>query len=437
MTKKFSKLLLAFMLIILTLSLFSVSFAEVDGEKTKAVTTSETEGEAVTTSEEKPNATATEEEIHNGDLYIFDTNIVMDKLVDGNVFLFGSKVEVTGQVNGNLFVFADEVSFNESYIRYTIFACANSVYYNGACNDLYVATNDLDMTYDSYVVRDLKALSSDVMFRAAIGRDVDLISNIIDFGEGEDIPVIYGNLRYSATKEYELPEGVITDKNAVTYTKPSSLTTNTFSIVDILIGFATCIVTTLVIYVLSKKVTPKFSEKLSVTKLSVLKLLKSFVLGLASLVAVLLISILLLLTTIGAKLAFILILIYAALCLIAVPTLVIIIANMLKPAFKIEKNSMFCLILALISVILHGITLIPFVGTALGLVIKLIGIGLLINIYLPHKELTEEEKTALEEAKLLAKENKEKAKQEKLEAKEAKKQAKLEAKEAKKENKKL
>ena len=43
MTKKISKLLLTFLLIIVTLSSFSVCFAEVDGETTKAITTSETE----------------------------------------------------------------------------------------------------------------------------------------------------------------------------------------------------------------------------------------------------------------------------------------------------------------------------------------------------------------------------------------------------------
>ena len=62
----------------------------------------------------------------------------------------------------------------------------------------------------------------------------------------------------------------------------------------------------------------------------------------------------------------------------------------------------------------------------------MIAVGTIINMYLPHKELTDEEKAILEDAKAQAKENKEKRKQEKLEAKEAKKQAKLEAKEAKK-----
>ena len=93
MSTKISKFLLVLMLIIITISSYSVCFA------TEAVTTSEAEAAQEGTSE------STQEEIYSGDLYIFDTNVIMDRLVDGNVFIMGTNVEVTGQVNGNLFVF--------------------------------------------------------------------------------------------------------------------------------------------------------------------------------------------------------------------------------------------------------------------------------------------------------------------------------------------
>ena len=122
------------------------------------------------------------------------------------------------------------------------------------------------------------------------------------------------------------------------------------------------------------------------------------------------------------------------LLLISIPVISIKITNLLKPVLKAEKTSMFYLVLILISVILNGIGLIPVVGGLLGFIIKMIAIGSLINMYLPHKELSDEEKRILEDAKAQAKEDKEKRKQERLEAKEAKKQAKLEAKEAKKQD---
>lgn len=417
MSKKISKLLLTLLLIIVTVSSFSVCFAEVDGEITKAVTTSENEG--TTTTE---NTTSTEDEIYNGDLYLFDNNVVMDKLVDGNVFIFGSNVEITGQVNGNLFVFANKLKFNECYVRYSIFACANSVYYNGACNDLYVASSNLEMTYNSYVVRDVKAVAADVIFKAAVGRDVDLGCNNVNFGEAESAPIIYGNLRYSANSEATIPEGVMGGDGTATYTKPSESNKNaTENAVDIIVGFLTCIITVLVIYALTKKFTPKFSEKLSDKKLSVLNVLKSFGIGLLTVILFAILFIILLMTTVGVKLAFILALLFAAICLISIPTLTIIITNALKPAFKIEKTSMFCLILVLVSIVLYGVTLIPFVGGLLSFIISFTALGMLIDMFVPHKELSDEEKAAIEEAKKQAKEDREKRKQEKLEAKEAKK----------------
>ena len=199
MLKKNFKFLVAIFLIIATFFSYSVCFADNAGDHAKTMTISENAGDNVKATETTENTVNEEEpEIYNGDLYLFDNNIVMDKLVDGNVFVFGNNVEVTGQVNGNLFVFANKLTFNNCYVRYSIFACANSVNYNGACNDLYVASSTLEMTYDSYVVRDVKAVSSDVIFKAAVGRDVDLSCGKVDFGEGENIPVIYGSLRYSA-----------------------------------------------------------------------------------------------------------------------------------------------------------------------------------------------------------------------------------------------
>lgn len=422
MIRKNLKLL--FTIFIIVIMSFSVSpFSKA----TDVEVISETSEATVSEGESSTPATEEEPEIYSGDLYLFDTKVVMDKLVDGNVFICGQEVEISGQVNGDLFVCANKLTFtNTSYVRYSVYAVANSIYYDGACNDLYVASNNIEMTYNSYVVRDVKSLSSSMKFKAAIGRDADLSFNKIELGEGEDIPIVYGNLRYYAPAEVTLPEGVITENGSVTYTKQSELAgTSTIStIMNILLEFATCIVTVLIIYVVTKKFTPNFSEKISNKKLSVTKILKLFGIGLLSLVIVSILSILLLITSVGTKLAFILIMLFSLLCLIAIPALSIIITNALKPAFKIEKTSMFCLILILVSIVLHGITLIPYVGGIIGLLIKLLGIGLIIDIYIPHKELTDEEKSIIEEKKKKIKEEKEKRKQEKLEAKAAKKKEK-------------
>ena len=424
MSKKFSKILLTTLLLVMVmLSSISVCFATEEQVDNTTTETAENSEASDTTTEQQ--------EIYSGDLYLFDSDVTLDKLVDGNVFIIADNVEIKGQVNGNLFVLANSINFNECYVRYSIFACANSVYYNGACNDLYVAaSSNLEMTYDSYVVRDVKALSSNVIFKSAIGRDVDLSCKKVDFGEGDNVPIIYGNLRYSANSEATIPEGVISGDGSATFT-PAAVQKTT-SVKNIVIGFLTAIVTVLVVYSLAKVFAPGFVEKLSNTKVSLLGLLKALAIGLVSLVVVGIVSIIVLATFIGSKLVFILLALYVLLFILAVPTFTVVVTNTLKPVLKVDKTSMYYLVLVLVSVILYGVTLIPFVGMYLSIIITLLGLGTLIDMFLPKKELSEAEIAVLEEAKKLANERREAAKQEKQKAKEAKKQEKL----AEKENKK-
>lgn len=433
MLKKLSKILLFVVLVLVISSSSFICLADEDHvHSTVPVTTTQTNEEAESTNAEL--------KTHVGDLYLFDDNIIMDKYVDGNAFLFGNNIEITGRVNGNLFVFGSNVKFNESVVRYSIFVCANSVYYNGGCGteydygNLYVAASNFESTFNSFITGDLKSVASSVILKSAIYRDVDLICNTVNFGEGEDIPMINGNLKYTSKNEVNMPEGVMAGNGSITYTSP--LEAN-FSIVETLIAFATCIVSTLAIYILLNKLTPKFAEKASSQKFSVLGLLRAFGIGIATVLITSIFFILLLLTSVGIKLALLIALLFAILCLISVPVFAISITATLKPVLKIEKTTMFYLVVSLVSVVLYGITLIPFVGTLLGFIISVTSIGLIVNIFLPHKELTDEEKSALEIIKKQNKEDKEKRKQEKREAKAVKKQEKLEAKEAKKNNKEI
>ena len=423
MLKRFSKFLLIMLVMFVVTSSSLICFADEvhdhEHDHTNTTTgTSSTDG-----------ADTTDEEMHEGDLYVFDNNIVMDKYVDGNVFLFGNDIEITGRVNGNLFVFGNNVKFDKSVVRYSIFACANSVYYEGGCGtdydygNLYVAASNFEATYNSFVTGDFKSVASSIILKSAVYRDVDLICNNVNFGEGEDIAAIYGDLNYIANKEISIPEGVVAGTGTVTYT-PAYDITDAESIADILTGFGTCIVLALALYILLNKLTPQFIEKINDNKFSIISLLKAFGIGLATIAIVTIFIILLAGTMIGIWLAVILALLFAILCIIAVPTLTIKITNILKPALKIEKTSLFYLVIVLVSIILHGITLIPYIGGILGLIINITAIGLIVTVYLPHKELTDEEKLALEESKKQAKENKAKRKQEKLEAKANKKEEK-------------
>ena len=413
MTKKNFKILLILLVVIATLFSFSSCFAD----ENDIVTISNTD---------ETNPVATEEdstpEIHNGDLYLFDTKVVMDKLVDGNVYIFGSDVEITGQVKGNLFVFANNLKFNNSYVTYSIYACANSIYYNGACSDLYAACSNIEMTYDSYIVRDVKLASGNVVFKAAVGRNADVTCSQINFGEGEDAAIIYGNLNYSAPTQANIPESVIA-QDRVTFNQEQK-EEKTVSVKSIIIDGLVAIVTVLILYLLISKLAPKFAERIESRKLSALELLKAFGFGLLAWIALIIVIIILLLTQVGVKLAFIVGLLFAVLCLVSLPIFTIHLANSLKNVTKADKTYKFYILLALVSLVLYGITLIPVVGGIVSFLLAFIPLGTTILVILPQKELSDEEKAKIEEAKKHKKELKEKAKQEKLAAKEAKKESK-------------
>ena len=94
---------------------------------------------------------------------------------------------------------------------------------------------------------------------------------------------------------------------------------------------------------------------------------------------------------------------------------------------EIEKTVLYYLVLALISIILYGLTFIPYVGGIIGLIIFVLGYGLITSSVLPKKELSEEEikqKLADKEAKKALKAEKKAEKAKLKETKKAEKECK-------------
>lgn len=427
MLQKFLKIL-SLLVIILILSTLSVCYG------TEAITTSQDASQPTTNIN-------LEKSFHYGDLYLSKSKVTIDNIVYGNVYIIANTVEITGQIEGNLFVLCNKLIIDNSVnngglVGGSIYACANNIYYNGACTYLYTIANKLDMTYDSFVIRDAKiaALNSDI--RSGIGRDLNLQSINIKFGNETELPAIYGNLNYSSLKKVEIPEGIISPENQkenpeenINFSNLLSL--NNYNIKNILINVSSSIILTLTVFLILNTFLKNYKEKIYNFDFSALILIKAFGIGLATIIVIPLISILLLLTSVGTILGIILAILFFVLYSISLPVLCIKIANALKPILKLSKLPILLLI-SLISIILYGLSLIPFIGIILYLIIKIISIGLVLYTFLPQRKLITKSETEKTETKKKNKEEKEKRKQEKFEAKVAKKQAKLEAKELKK-----
>lgn len=409
MIKKNLKFLTVFILAFAIISSFSFCFADTKEKTDKnenKTETSNTTTEEATSAEQTTAENANEEnKIHEGDLYLCNPKVNMDQLVDGNVYILANDVTISGQINGNLFVCATSVHFTEeSYVRYTVYACANSIQYEGGCNDFYVAANRLETSYKSYVIRDAKIASSSVLFKSAVGRDVDLQASSVSFGdlaaleadsndntsESEpEVPIIYGNIRYSANAEQPLSNKVV--QGDINYSGNSLVSGKSVvsAIKDIVISFLMVVATTLALYALLAKFKKEDIEKLGENH-AVGYIFKNLGIGLLVLVAGIVLTILLLATQIGAKLALIVAAALTLIGLLATPIAAIYITNVLKPVLKIEKTYLYYIVLALVAIILYGLSLIPYAGTVIGCLVFLFGYGLISTSCVPCKAKKEE-----------------------------------------------
>lgn len=174
--------------------------------------------EAVTTNLENESADveteeiAEEPEIYEGDLYIFENTVNMDKLVDGNVYIVGNDVTITGQIAGNLFVMAENLTIGDEtssttyngYVFYNIYALANKATLYSSCYDLYISGNDITIENSFYAYRDIKIAAKNANLFATVGRNVNAgVRNLNLKKDDSSYASIYGDLNYISAKELD------------------------------------------------------------------------------------------------------------------------------------------------------------------------------------------------------------------------------------------
>jgi len=172
-------------------------------------TTTNLESDAINTNIES-GSTEKEPDIYKGDLYIFEDNVIMDKLVDGNVYIIGKNVNITGQIAGNLFVVADKLTIGDNtssssyngYVFYNIYALANKAILYSSCYDLYISGKDITIEDSFYLYRDLKIGAKTANIYANIGRNVDAKAKNLNIKKDDSsYATIYGNLNYFSNNE--------------------------------------------------------------------------------------------------------------------------------------------------------------------------------------------------------------------------------------------
>lgn len=372
MLKNRSKLIVAILVVLLLVS--TISFATNEN-----VTPISAEQNVVSSdnnvTEENAEGAATPE-IHDSDLYLFDDNIVMDQLVDGNVFLFGNNIEITGKVNGSLYVFGNKVTFKSgSYVVHTIYACANEVYFEGDANDLYVVCNTLNMTYDSFIVRDLRVGANNFTYSGGVGRNAYVAADNFTFTtEDENDGIIFGDLNYSSKSQLDLSKEFV--QGNLNYTEISDVSYEP-TVKDIIINKLTDLLislfTTVVVFLLVLWLAPKFMEKSSSFVSS--KALPAFGIGLVALIVIPIVAICLMISAIGISVAFALLGLYVSMLLICTAIVNTCITNKIKEKFNFSQKYQTALALIVTTIVVWALQQIPYIGGFIGFILVVTGLG--------------------------------------------------------------
>ncbi len=345
--------------------------------------------------ESNSDKSSSEENYKKEDVYLVGDDITIDYIIDGNLFVFAKNVNINSQIGGDAFIFANTINIGtEGYVFSNLFACSQELNISGVVYDLYNCSQKTSI--DGYVYRDIHVATNDFNLTGTIGRNaflttenLNLPSNNNEDSEdveifSEDSGIIYGNLNYNSKNEISIPEGVV--GGSITYNQLNdSEGNNTKTIQDYIFDLGTFVVTIAIIWLLVLWIAPKFLEESNdlVSK----KALPSLGFGALTSIIIVMASIILLLLGITAKIALLGILLLTLLLFIGTPIFTISMSKFISNKLKIEKNIISFGILIITSIVIWLITLIPFVGWIINLIIKIIGLGIIVNyIFINRKK---------------------------------------------------
>lgn len=393
MLKNKSKLIVILMAIIL---MFSYTFCyaeneEVTNSQIEPRTTDEvmpiSEDESTTQNQAAPTdeqSTSDSDKIESKDVYLFEDNIVVDYIVDGNLFAIGENVTIKSQIGGDAFIMANTINIDGGSIYSNLFAMANDITINGVVYDLYGMGDNITISSNAYVYRDLHTTSNSLNIFGIVGRNAYTEFDSISFTENDSEDAkkgtIYGNLEYTSSSEVDISTYV---SGEVKYTKQVEFSPN-LSIKDYILDALTSIVFALIIWLVFKWLAPKFvtgSKELLTTKF-----FPVIGLGILGLIVVPVISIILFILNVTATAGLLLLAIYILLLAISTAISTISLAEFVSN--KLKKESNFVVELAMIiisSIVIYLVKLIPYVGGFLSFAIVVIGLGIIIKSILPIK----------------------------------------------------
>ncbi len=326
------------------------------------------------------------------DLYLFSGNVVINADIYGDLYVLGGSVSVNGKISDDLVIAGGKVSVMGTVGDDLRIVGGQVDVYSEISGDLIMLGGQLSVgprslimgsvfagggfvSIDGEINGNLTGTISSLMLNGLIGGDVNItIENVISFS---DEALVLGDFVYRKLIEAYIPEDKI--KGEIEYRefsrnidkKDNGFTALYFGFK--LFSFLNAVLLILLLVLFS----PKFIEKSS--EVSKKNLLKTFSVGLLTVILLLIGSIMLLMTILGIQLALIAGFVFGALIYLSKLFTASIIASYLVD-FKKKKflriKLFFAMTLAMLVYYLVGMT--PYIGWFLNVILFVIGIGSII-----------------------------------------------------------
>lgn len=387
MFKKFKTMLA----LVLVFTFLICPFVKADEEVTKPATT-ETTATGETTNQETTAGTK-DEEIKEKDVYLFGDDVTVDYAVDGNAFIFGNTVNIKNKISGDLFVFANQINIDGGYVYSNVFACGNELKVSGVIYDLYAACAKIEITENGYVYRDAHSISDTLNLYGTVGRNALVGANTMSFQKDEDdkkvTGKIYGDLTYSTNEEMEIPEKMV--EGNVKFEKFDTEAAKDVAVAsivkDAISDIITAIVYTILIYLALVWLAPKFTNKLEETLTKNVGPVIGF--GILAIIALPIISLVLIMTSIGASAGLLLATLYGVLLAVASSITVITVSKIVSNKFNINNKFAKVGVVAGITLVYGLLKLIPIISGLATIACGWVGTGIVVKQVLPSKEKAE------------------------------------------------
>lgn len=353
--------------------------------------------ENTSTSETQNVQTSSEDTFKKSDIYLYGDNITVDYIVDGNLFICANSVTINSQIGGDAFIIANNITIEENgYIFSNLFAISQNIDIKGIVYDVYALSQNTNIS--GYIYRDIKLTCSDLSILGVIGRNAFVNCSNITFSQeatSENIEhistsqgSISGNLNYSSSNVISIPEGAVSGET--NYTKIAA-DDNSFNLQDKLISLGTAIATTVIIWLLCLWLTPKFLTNAS--QLVSKKILPIIGFGILTPIVIIMASIILFVLGITSTIGLLALGLLFIILGISTSIFVITLNNLICNKLKIEKTIGIFGMLIVDSIILWLIKLIPYVGSIVGFVAVIIGLGIIISNLFIKNTSTKSKKT--------------------------------------------